>query len=816
MPVIANPVGPGFIDVSSEQAARINTPLPQPSGPTRMVDPNGKMFDVPPTSYHIAVKNGWRDASDAEKKEEESISKEASQSDALDVFGKKFINEAAFGIPETYQDLTASSPEQLKHQQAVREREMKQHPIAGHLGQALGFGVPLLIPGVGEVGEAARLAVEGGAKVAERAAISATEKEALKLGMTAASNATDISLGRKVAASAAKYTAEGALYSTPQAAVQITYGDPEKAAETMLWGAGLSGVLGGVGRAIGEGSRLATKSAGKLLTDKQANGITYLDDISRNILGITDAQANSLGPARLTKIVERADQEGLLGMDPAKRPEAIKAMLNDSGTKIAEHQDKLESLLQNPDIKEMGPVPTKTAAKFQQELIGKFPEIFSATHAPQLKLASKIEEDILAGGNDPSFAKLQEIRKTIASARGDFLADSASAKIIRLADKVIQQDLEQSAQQIYHAGELPQHFADYLSQKERYSVGQDLAENLNPFKGTGKLPTKGLTSLGFLTVAAGLSGHGGAAATDLALKYFLNNNHGLLGKTASYLRKAVQDPNTADMVGGLMAKEGVTALQDHIDSIPSILTKDKVVAHSIAAANPVSSLVGSTQGLTYQQQYDKLVNKIKSAATNVGMTADNIGDQSLVFTNHNLQLGNLVAQKNFNALNYLTTQIPKGPDPKPFQRSEWQPTKQQQTDFLNKVSIVNDPMVVWKHYQDGTLGKTDKDVLTAVYPKIYTEMVNKIMTTAFDPREKPLTYSQRMQLSAFVGQPLDNSLKNISSIQQALAAPPASEQQPSAPNRERHTAQPRPSPRPKFEHAPNLQTDTQRRTYGGR
>jgi hypothetical protein len=303
-----------------------------------------------------------------------------------------------------------------------------------------------------------------------------------------------------------------------------------------------------------------------------------------------------------------------------------------------------------------------------------------------------------------------------------------------------------------------------------------------------------------------LTGHAPAfalgSAGKMALDAFKANKFGLLGKSVSFLRKAGEDPATAHLVGGLMAKEGSEALTSHVDALPEILSGSRLVARG--ETDVVQHLIGPTTGLTKQQQYDKLTATINAAATDTGATADRVGEIAGTFSGTNMQLASLVAEKKMAAVSYLQSQIPKDPNPpRPFQKSDWKPTAQQQRDYLAKVEIASSPMVVWQHYQDGKLTSLDRDVLMSVYPRIYQEMVGKIMATAYDPRAPPLSREKVAQLDMFTGGALGTS-KNLQAIQEALTAGQQQQQQAGGPS---------PSPRPKLR-TPGVQTDTQRRTAG--
>lgn len=732
MAVIPNPAGPGFIDVPDDQA-QAATPqgTPTPAGPTRMIDPKGKMFDVPASSYDVAIKNGWREATSQELEKEKKID-EGSNAPANEVFGKNFTNEVLFGVPDLHADLTAT-PEQRELQQAIRERELQKHPIAGYAGKALGFAVPMAIPGVGEVGEASRVAAEGAVRLAERSLV----KEGLELGGKAAAQVADKSLATKVAGSVAKYATEGALYSTPQAMVQATYGDPEKAAETMLWSVGLSGALGGAGRLLGEGATAAVSKGAELAASK----------------------LEKYGHSRFA--------------------------------------NELEELLTKPSIKDLGPVPSNIGAEFHKELLTKAPEVITPMHEEQGKLVSDIMEKF--SSDKPSFKATDQIKKELASMAKKQPEDSANKQILNLAEEALDKHYDTAVQQVFHAGEMPEKFADYLESKAKMAEPLEIptAKDFIGAMGLGAIAHPHLAML-----------EAGRVLKNFAFKNFLNNKAGLLDSSVNYLKDVAANPSTSTMIGGLMAKEGAAAFQAKLDSIPSILTKDKVLTHSIAATNPIQHLIGSTNGLDKETQYNRTIQAIQSATIDTQRTADNIGHMSETFNTHSVDLGSLVAQKQYGALSYLASQIPKNPNaPKPFQKDDWKPSVKEQQDFLNKVKVVADPWSVMKHYQDGSLSKNDVQTLKAVYPKIYTEMVNKVLATAYDPTVKPLNQNQRLQLSTLTGLPLDSSLKNIVSLQQALQPIPA----PPPPAQPKKA--PKPSSRPKLENAASLETSSQRRTY---
>lgn len=837
MVAIIGPDG-NFQDVSTQQAAQIDAEKAKPaikSGPIKMIGTDGQSYDVPASSIDAAVQAGWKNAPTPEEDRQAKIDAgvKYGEEHRIETGLKRFGNEALLGIPEYISNRNAGE-EQAKIDEEVRNKLSELHPYESGAEKTAGFLSTLLIPGVGEVGEAARGAVLG-TKAAVRGAEELAAKTVLKAGEEAVvkgvaeqavAKTAETTLTRKIAANAAKYATEGAIYSSPQAAVQLAYGDPEQAAETMAWGIGLSGVLGAGAELASSATKAVIGKAGESiyskLTQKQENGITYLDDVSRNILGITDKQAKRLGPTKLTNFVERADEKGLLKLGEKERTIAVKNLARESGEKISEHLDSLEKHLQDPEIRKLMTSPADIANEALSTAFEKFPEIQMETHKPQLNELEKIVQDISKGGTEPSFEKLQEIRTGLNKGKKAFMKDTPNAELYRFVDGIVQKHLEEGAEKVFAAGKEPKGFADYLQAKFDYHMAKELTINENQFRGTGKIPTNLASLFGHTTgggahggttgaiVGGALGGHAGAAAAigiNYAMKYLMHDLHGL-GIGVSALRKLAKDPASIPIIGGLMAKEGQAAFQAHLDKIPSYLTQLPAKTTALGSYHTIKHFLGNeAHGLSKEQQFKRVTDKITSLATNQDATADQVGHLASTFTGTSVQLASLVAQKKLNAISYLFTQIPKNPNPpKPFQKNDFKPSKQQQLQFEQKLAVVMNPMSIFDKIKNHTVSQGEVETLKAVYPKIYESMNHKILEVAYQPEHAgKVSRGTKMALSKFTGVPLDSSLAHLSNIQKALQTPP--------PQLQSNPPQQKASSAPKFNHMPSLQTETQRRTY---
>jgi hypothetical protein len=91
--------------------------------------------------------------------------------------------------------------------------------------------------------------------------------------------------------------------------------------------------------------------------------------------------------------------------------------------------------------------------------------------------------------------------------------------------------------------------------------------------------------------------------------------------------------------------------------------------------------------------------------------------------------------------------------------------------FNRKLQIVNNPMLAIQHLKDGTLQSQDVQAIQAVYPALYTHVVQQLETQMMEnaQKDKAIPYSVRVGLSTFMGYPVDSTMSfpSVSSIMQA-------------------------------------------------
>jgi hypothetical protein len=152
---------------------------------------------------------------------------------AAKVAASKAINELGFGVPEVIADEVQDPLEVAK-----RKRLEEEHAGAAILGTVGGIGGSLLYGGPLFKG-----ATKAG-QLVTRGAESAIARGLEKAGVQGAKEMAK-SLAPRIATQAAGMAAEGAVVAAPRALTEAAFGDTDAAAESLLWGAGIGGMLGG-------------------------------------------------------------------------------------------------------------------------------------------------------------------------------------------------------------------------------------------------------------------------------------------------------------------------------------------------------------------------------------------------------------------------------------------------------------------------------------------------------------------------------------------------------------------------------------------
>ncbi len=111
------------------------------------------------------------------------------------------------------------------------------------------------------------------------------------------------------------------------------------------------------------------------------------------------------------------------------------------------------------------------------------------------------------------------------------------------------------------------------------------------------------------------------------------------------------------------------------------------------------------------------------------------------------------------AVQYLSTLKPDTTPKNPLD-TKLPPSNFQKATYNRALDIAQQPLNVLARIKQGTLTPQDMTTLKTIYPSVYQNLSNKIMTHVVDTANKGETipYATRLQLSMFLGQPLDSTM----------------------------------------------------------
>ncbi len=736
--------------------------------PTYMLAPDeqGQMrpMTVPAAQAQAARDAGWQFMPEQQAAREVAVGYHLRQyDDAKRVALEDFSSNVLFGVPEVLENARLT-PEAREARAIARER----HAVASGVGTVAGaLTGGVLSGGLGALGG-------GGARSAGAAA------------GHAAAEAAAPGLASRVLGAAGRGAAEGALWSTPQAVAQLSVGDYEKAAESILWGLGTGGALGLAGGGLAEASRAAkaraSEFAGGLAAKVEAAPPVNLGEVLTEHSAILDKSIASGGKKASGLTVKGADlAQTIQGTLLATRPG-----LAGSARTAAEHEMRAA--------------------------------------------AGDVVKAIGHGDKRLTFGELDGLRKTFAAEAGE----TGRGAIMRQAEQLVAAEQQRAMASAYGALPLKADYARYLSTLEQAAqpsvvdkaaqwVGSKAAEvttdRLASWAGD-KLKTAATNVIAGATggaLGAAIGGPIGAFVGQRAVNPLINKvlggaieRHGtdLAGKV---LDKIARDPRVESWFGASIAKHfantGADRMRDGVAKLSSGAASKVVKARS--ADDVIAGYLGkSSTGLSRQQQWARVTQAAQATQANPGQHAAEVAALGEVF-GHDAQLAAAVARKQAVAGAYVATVIAKqlaGPQGLPF-RSPPTPgelTAEQKAPIARAIEVVDNPWSVMDHIQAGTLTKDHREAHQAVYPEHHAQLVAEVHALAANPdvaAKVPL--GVRQQLEKFTGVPLTNP-RGIN-YQASYRGPQAQGQG----HGQKGVPKPRPARRPAIEY-PGLGTNTSR------
>lgn len=217
----------------------------------KVMNPEGELVTIPAEMVQQAFQDGYSPYGAAQAAIDDYVADNDGVLGAAKVLFGQLGDEAALGLPELVNEYKGDPLERAKW-----EALKKHHDLANIVGGVSGAGLSLFLGG--PLWKAGSKAGEIAAKATQSAAANIASKAGVDLSQRAALNAA-----KNIAAKTAGGAVEGAIVTLPHAITETALGDPEAAAESLLWGGGIGALFGGTLGSAGELLSMSANAAKK-------------------------------------------------------------------------------------------------------------------------------------------------------------------------------------------------------------------------------------------------------------------------------------------------------------------------------------------------------------------------------------------------------------------------------------------------------------------------------------------------------------------------------------------------------------------------
>jgi hypothetical protein len=256
-------------------------------------------------------------------------------------------------------------------------------------------------------------------------------------------------------------------------------------------------------------------------------------------------------------------------------------------------------------------------------------------------------------------------------------------------------------------------------------------------------------------VAGGYIGKLVGSPLDVMMKHWMEDK-GLVIMSALAKRAAKEGP---EVWGSVISKDAQTRLAETMGTVKDTLKKmaiEGIQQTSQRTNEHMQHLLGSTSGLTGDQAYNKLGDRLNAIASNPQSLVSATSAMAAPFAQASPALGAAYQAQVASAITYLHNAFPSAPmAPMPFAPVTWSPSPTEKLAFHDKAEVVANPMAVMKHVAAGTLSDAHLDALNTQYPQIKDEMTRAILETAALYPDMKLSPASQAGVSKLLGLPLD-------------------------------------------------------------
>lgn len=749
--------------------------------------PEGELATVPEHEYESALKfGGIKPASKAEV--DEYLLRQKASSQPIRAAAEGLARSATFGLSD-YAAQKMGVP-----QEELRARK-EENPIASIGGEIAGDVAGMLLPG-GSLIKAGKLASRGAVAATASEAIRASlgaSKIAPKLG-TAATRAVEragvgSSVGlNKIASKVAGGALEGTIYGARNAVTEDALGNNELTAESLMTNAGLGAVLGG-----GTAGALSVLGSGAKALGKTARGAAerFVKLEGKTAADFAEESAfSALKPGKaVIKRMDSAEKKelGRFVLDDLKlkKTDTIDDIVSRAEGRAEQSGSRLDDLYLELDAK----APVKPNANEIAQRIER--DVIAPLEADTFKrdLAARVRSEISEFAKDyvkPELARsevgykrLWDLRKSLDEKinwnKTDVGLNSQLSKVRNIFNDVIQSTPADATSKAL-VDELKATNKIYSLAEKARKLGQNVLDSKEAAS----------SSLGMLDRTVGAGGAAlGAITGGFAPGVMLGLGSAVASKAIKE-RGAIVAASALDDISKLgRLEQGQKAVTTNIaDAIKGFFSGVKKVATPTAYDTTFGgfALAKSDKKESRRDAAIRRIEEVRDAVSDPDRVMTSLAERTRYLQDVAPNTSLALQQTALRATQFLNEKLPRDPhfgaSITPLVPSKWQPTGLEIAKAMRYIRAVEDPKTVLADIKNGEVSVEAMDALRAVYPNLFTEVVNAIYEQA-SSTTKPLSYNQKVQLSIITGTPMDSTMEPqfIGAMQKTFAAAQPQKQQ---------------------------------------
>jgi hypothetical protein len=269
----------------------------------------------------------------------------------------------------------------------------------------------------------------------------------------------------------------------------------------------------------------------------------------------------------------------------------------------------------------------------------------------------------------------------------------------------------------------------------------------------------------------------GIAGSSLSMiSMMMGHNPGISMLMGSLIKPLAKDAPDAVRLGllkflGSSAEINPGALKSAVDMIQATMKGDSLIARSAKNVFSAGKEVLPASFMPKEADRNRLDKRLKDLQNDPNSAMQIGGNIGHYMPDHGQHITQTVA----GAASYLNGLRPGEQRQNPFD-TKMKPATYQQAAFNRQLDLAEQPLMIMKHIQDGTVSSQDINTVKTLYPAVYSRLQEKVTHEMMNASSKGISipYSTRLGLSKLLGQPLDSTM----TPQAIQATQPQPKQQP--------------------------------------